>query len=244
MTKIAFPKEHGAYVVLIASWLIGATVGGWSEPIVSVALLFSALAVFIAEHSLRQYVKTRTAIPVALLIVVLAVSILGGIVVIRYEKMVPFVLLGIGVTASYIIALQQRSSTITRTYIGFSGLTLLAPLAASLSDQQNAAELAVLWIMMTLLYLASAATVNIRLTAGKIKLPAYAMNALVVISCILLVIFYHLTTALIICLVISSVRFLVVLAWEDRYIRLRVKIVGIIESAISLLFIVAFIVFR
>lgn len=244
MTKVAFPKEHGAYVVLIASWLIGVIVGGWSEPIVSVTLLFIALVVFIAEHSLRQYVKTLTAIPVALFIVILAASIVGGIVVIQHQKMVPFVLLGIGVTVSYIIVLQQRSPTIHRTYIGFSGLTLLAPLAASLSDQQNTTELAELWIMMTLLYLASAATVNIRLTAGKIKLPAYIMNALVVISCILLVIFYHLTTALIVCAIISAVRFLAVLAWEDRYIRLRVKIVGIIESVVSLLFIVAFIVFR
>ena len=48
MTKVAFPKEHGAYVVLIASWLIGVIVGGWSEPIVSVTLLFIALVVFIA----------------------------------------------------------------------------------------------------------------------------------------------------------------------------------------------------
>jgi hypothetical protein len=245
MKKLPIPKEHGAYIVLIASWLVGVVIGGYSDIITNILILVSAFSFFLLGESLRLAIKSRIQgqkpeLSVWTLLLLLIAITTSALVLLHAPWLLwfaPHIILFIG---AYSVALSQRARTIALTYIGFGALSLLAPIVVC-ANNQGASDilLIALWVGCALFFAASAATVNIRFDGKRGIAPAVVVHVLAFNVIGVWVHTGHLTHGFLTAMLLAIIRFIIVLVMRERYQKLALKYIGIQESFIAALLIVS-----
>lgn len=140
MGLIAIPKQHGAWSILIASFILGASLGG-KFGIESILLLVVVLSVFLGRLTASEYFKLSASlaarqnlfVPLGGLAFFLAVSFSGAtLLVIKYRRwfLIPLGIASFAITAlSLELAKKGRDLTFVGEITNILGLSLVAPAA-------------------------------------------------------------------------------------------------------------------
>ncbi|MCJ2555889.1 MAG: YwiC-like family protein [Candidatus Thermoplasmatota archaeon] len=134
---LTISKQHGAWSILIACFVLGTWVGGSLDPRTAL-LLCSVVFGFLARHSAGVYLRfpetdtRRKGVLIWTTFYALVLLGTGGLLVLAYGLwsllLFGILLLAVGLT-SLMIAHQKRDYTNSGELIGVLGLTLVAPVA-------------------------------------------------------------------------------------------------------------------
>lgn len=137
MGLIVIPKQHGAWSILIASFILGASLGG-EFGIESILLLLAVLSVFLGRFTVSEYFKLSVSDTArknlfAWFTLFLAVFLSGAtLLVIKYRRwfLIPLGIVSFAITAlSLSLAKKDRDLTFAGEITNILGLSLVAPAA-------------------------------------------------------------------------------------------------------------------
>ena len=132
---------------------------------------------------------------------------------------------------------HRRASMFLQSLAGFATLTLAGPAIVLMADPSIDAFLitraASLWIELTLFFWASAMTVNIRIDPASTRMSAIALGLFLLISLIGMNLGI-LSIASFVALVIVALRHILAMRFDDRYKKLSLKRIGMIEAIAAL----------
>lgn len=254
MTRVSssqyrIPKEHGAYVVLIASWVVGMLYTPHADLTGFALVLATSLSLFLLQDPFKQFARPkRTANPFANASV-LTLGLIGassGIALLARTPRVAICVIPLAVIgAVYFTMLRSRRGAIARSFVGFAGLTLVSPMtmiAAGNSDPLDQAI--VVWIFSTLFFCTSIYCVAIRLKEAHAVRNAivYHIVATGVIGC--LVALNVISAGAFISMFIPTVRLVLILGYRKRYTSLAIKFIGIQETVVALCALAVIALFR
>ncbi len=231
-----FPKEHGAYIVLLCAWLFGIVYAPRVDILAFGCSLALAASFFLLQEPLKRLARhdgyTVNGMTIFLCGVVL---INGGILLVHAIKiiilLIPFLLL----VLLYRYLIRKRYTTIQRSLIGFSAIALLTPLTVYAADNSiRIVSVFSLWIFSALFFCTSPYCVAIRLSHGNQVRPALLYHSAALALCYLAVRSSLLTYSALIALIIPIGRLLVILFFRSWYSKLPIKYIGIQESVVAL----------
>lgn len=179
---VPYPKEHGAYVVLAAAWLVGAL---QALPDSWISLILSAIASFfgfIAAEPVRLFLKEKNPLKkrwyllYSLLELSIAVATLIAIVLTHPAVLllaIPLLL----IAASYFLLRQRRVAMERLALIGFVGISLAAPFAMlSTSTSTSLKQLLPVWLLSSFFFCGTAMNVAIRLKRANAVRDAFTYH--------------------------------------------------------------------
>ncbi|MEO6941368.1 MAG: YwiC-like family protein [Candidatus Kapaibacterium sp.] len=240
MSNFPFPKEHGAYVVLIAAWLLGIIFAPCLD-MIGVVLTFSlSVSLFLLQGPLRKFLRYRNAkkntfdLPTLILS---AIGILSGLLLgIHSPHSILLAIPLLPIAFLYLLFLKKRSTPTQLSLIGFTGLSLAVPLVMLSSNcTVSIGILFSVWLFATLFFCSSVFCVEVRLSGkpaiGRALL--YHFGALgIVVGCVVL---GKLPYTAIIVMSIALARILLISIYHEVYRKLPLKYIGILESIVALL---------
>ncbi|MBS1902192.1 MAG: YwiC-like family protein [Bacteroidetes bacterium] len=242
MTTVRYriPREHGAYVVLIASWVFGVLYTHPTDTAGSALALTSALSIFLLQDPFKQFSRPKRGsnpfASTAALTLALLGAVSGTAMIARTPSVamcvVPLTVIG----ALYFVMLRNKRSAIARSFVGFAGLTLLTPMTMLASG--SAASLTALflvWIFATLFFCTSIYCVAIRLSESGAMRNALLYHGIAFAIVSILVRSQLLPISAVWCMLVPLVRFVLIVFTRERYTRLPIKYIGIQETIVALL---------
>jgi hypothetical protein len=245
MNTIPIPKEHGAYVVLIASWLLGLLHAPSHDPLAIGLSLILILSTFLMQEPLRPLFRARS--PASRAIAGLRTGWLGLLLTIAIVSAAWLLLLcpatawivaaGVLVAIAFLLLIRRRVGLVSLSTAGFFALALAAPLARLASGPgASAAELVGLWLFAALFFAGSSACVRLRMNRqGGVSLPI-AAHLLFIAAAAVLVGLGLLPAIALLAGLPALARLLWVVGDLPRYRRTSLKRIGLIETAVALLF--------
>lgn len=141
MALIVIPKQHGAWSILIASFILGASLGG-KFGIESALLLLAVLSAFLGRYTASEYLKLPVSdaarknlfawlAPLRGFALFLAIFLLGAtLLVIKYSRwfLIPLGIVSFAITAlSLYLAKKGKDLTLSGEITNILGLSLVAP---------------------------------------------------------------------------------------------------------------------
>jgi hypothetical protein len=178
---IVIPKQHGAWSILIASFILGASLGG-KFGVESVLLLLAVLSAFLGRYTASEYLKLPVSdaarknlfVPLGGLALFLAIFLLGAtLLVIKYSRwfLIPLGIVSFAITAlSLYLAKKGKDLTLSGEIINMLGLSLVAPAAEYTSRGIYSLRTFGLWLLGSFFFAGSAFRVRYftrkRLEAG------------------------------------------------------------------------------
>ncbi|MDP4235907.1 MAG: YwiC-like family protein [Bacteroidota bacterium] len=240
MNKISIPKEHGAYVVLLAAWLLGIVYSTCVDVIGFALALILPLSLFFLQEPIRRIFRPRSKGNAqfdlfSLFLVVVALSS-AALILIRAPETVFIGIPVVMVAVLYFYFIRKRSTPIILSLIGFVGLSLITPLTIVAARCPIRIEFLVsIWLLAAFFFCGSVLCVNIRLSAGRGVRLASIYHVVALIVMILLVQYGYLPLSAIAVIGISFFRLLLISMNKKTYVRLPIKIIGIQESVVTAL---------
>ena len=161
MGLIVIPKQHGAWSILIASFILGASLGG-KFGIESILLLAAVLSVFLGRYAASEYFKLSVSLsarknllawfaPLGGLAFFLAIFLLGAtLLVIKYRRwfLIPLGSVSLAITAlSLYLAKKGKDLTFVGEITNILGLSLVAPAAEYTSRGVYSLRTFGLWLL-------------------------------------------------------------------------------------------------
>ncbi|HET6512131.1 MAG TPA: YwiC-like family protein [Candidatus Kapabacteria bacterium] len=245
--KRLFPREHGAYAVLVASWCCGVALAR-DITIGSIAALFAGLALFIAQEPMKAMLRAsrtkgagtsaQTAIRQFALLVTLGVLLLSVLAIgsPRILATLPLAAL-IGYVNFFLY--RRRAPLVLQSIAGFGLLSLLAPLVYLQHPEASVWKGAQIWIELALFFTAAALTVGVRLKASS---RAYCLRYYA-ISLPLVAIAFALgcySFAGMLALSLSAGRFIWISTNLSAYLNFSLKRIGIHETIVTVALVVIY----
>ena len=202
----------------------------------SLLVLVVALSLFFSQESLRRRLRARTArlhpIIIGSLILAVATSVL---LIVRHPAViyisVPTMLLGL----LYFFIASKKVSPYSRSAIGFALLSLIAPATMLANNQEVTREPLLVWVGVACYATSSILVVGIRLDQLHALRRAIWFHSLYTIGSIILLVTENISLALFTLSMIAVVRFVVVLATRSSYRLLPLKVVGVLESILTVI---------
>ena len=233
---LTFPSEHGAYIILLAAWLWGVIFSTVVRVEGSVLVLAVALTLFLSQESVRRLLRARTArlhpVIIGTLLLSLATSVL---LIVRYPSVmyvtVPTILLGL----LYFLIARKKVSPYTRSAIGFTLLSLIAPATMLANNEAATADSILVWLGVACFATSSVLVVGIRLDQANAFQRALWFHIAYGIGSILLLLSGSISLALCMLSVVAIMRYVIVVATRNAYRSLPLKVVGILESIVTVI---------
>lgn len=246
MKLIQLPREHGAYVVLGSSWLVGIVRAGSIDPIGVSLLLLTIFGALVAQNPIKLIARgklpadraaRRGIVAVAgILAMLTAGSGLGA--AIRHPEILWLLPPTILFAAIYLRLEQMRASMRNRSLAAFLALTLAAPASRiAAGEGWSVGELAGLWLTAALFFCGAVYCVTIRLAGNTAVRPAivYHLAAVAVAMALWWSGILELASILVLALALLKLAWIVLAV--DRYRAMPLKQIGIQESIVSIAFI-------
>lgn len=243
------PREHGAYVVLGACWLFGIFSSDAVEALPAALSLVTALAGFTLTEPARMLaaslISGRNAAYrrgwIAWIAALAAVALSAGIPLLVLRPVILWALPpALLLLAGYLWLTSRRASMTDLSIIGFIGLSITAPLArVAATDTWTVGLLASLWLFTALFFCASAWCVRVRLVGRDGLALATAAHVALLGLTSGLVARDLLPWIALAAIAPALVRFLWVAFDVARYRQQTLKRIGLMETAIALVLVVA-----
>jgi hypothetical protein len=248
-TKIPIPREHGAYVVLGACWLFGIFSSATIAPLEAALSLVATVAGFTLTEPARLLAgslrsgrniaqRRRWVLWIA---ATAAIALASGVPLLLLRPVIfwalpPALLLLIG----YLLLSSRRASMTDLSIIGFVGLSLVVPVArVAATDDWTPGILVALWLFAALFFCASAWCVRVRIVGREgITLAAAAHAALLMLT-VVLAARGLLPMIALVAIAPAIVRFVWVALDVARYRQQTLKRIGLVETGIALVLVVA-----
>jgi hypothetical protein len=245
---LPIPREHGAYVVLAACWLFGIFTADEVAPLPAALSLVAALAAFMLSeparlivHSLRSGRDAPRRRFWSIWTAALgAIAVGAGAPLVALRPDVAWALpLALVLSVVYLWLTSRRASMTDLSIVGFLGLSMVAPVARMAAGDWTIAGLGAIWTYTALFFCASAWCVRVRLVGSEgLPLAAAAHTALLALTLILAARGVLPVIALV-AIAPAIVRFLWVALDVARYRQQTLKRIGLLETAIALMLVVA-----
>lgn len=245
-----FPREHGAYVVLLASWLVGVMSAQMLDAASVTLSLAVFLALFIAQEPLKHVLRgLKRNEPlddhdVSRLFSLMLFGVSGFALLSRVHSTLLWTLLpGAACALSGLWLNHRRASMFAQSLAGFAALTLAGPalllIGSPHSADANISQAAALWGELTLFFWASAMIVNVRIDIRSERSTRLVLGAFLLLAIILtsLNVFSY---AALVSLGLLVARYVWVITDLDRYKRLSLKKIGIIETITAVVMVVLY----
>lgn len=249
LSTLPIPREHGAYVVLGACWLFGIFSAESVAPLESALSLGVTLAGFTLAEPARLLARSlklgqnasergRWMVWIAALG---AVALACGVPLLLLRPVVLWALPpALALLAGYLWLTSRRASMTDLSIVGFLGLSLTAPLArVAATDVWTPGVLAALWLFTALFFCASAWCVRVRLVGHDGLALANAAHVALVALTTVLVARELLPVIALIAIAPAVARFAWVALDTARYRQWTLKRIGLIETAIALVLVIA-----
>lgn len=239
-----FPREHGAYAVLLASWLVGLVVSDSIRATEIVLSIVAFLALFVAQEPLKHIIRgLKKSHPLAehdvsRLFSLLLFGVSGFALLSRSHGALLWILVPGTVTALLGLWLYyRRASMYLQSLAGFAALTLAGPALVLMSDgsadSHQISRAVELWLELTLFFWASAMIVNVRIDPSSARTTAILLGMFLLCSLIGLNLGF-LSIASFVALVVVILRYMLARSYIERYKKLSLKRIGMIETIAAL----------
>lgn len=240
----SLPGEHGAYIVLVCSWILGILRAPQIAPLPTALSLVMALGLFLALGPSRSLLRSRRLgrsfnnIELRWGILFTGTALFAGVPLIASR---PDILLlaipGAILAGIYLIAEYRRRSMTTLSMIGFVGLALAGPLARiAAADTVAVSELLLLWLLPAAFYSASAYTVHIRLVGAPGIRGAVAFHLVILVAVAVLASMELIPIVGVIAMLVAVGKLTWILFDLGRYRAMSLKRIGLLESVGSTIF--------
>lgn len=175
-SRLNLPREHGAWVMLYASFVLGLAVAGKINAAI-VLLLIATTAVFVSRESLLIYWRAHkrrrksqsSAAAARLLLVYFLATAASGIALILVYGLYGILFFAVAGAALLVINAWQAAGledrTVTGEAIAIAGLTLTAPAAYYVSSGTLNRTALWLWAVSALYFASSVFYIKLRVTA-------------------------------------------------------------------------------
>ncbi|HET9136773.1 MAG TPA: YwiC-like family protein [Candidatus Kapabacteria bacterium] len=237
--KSFFPKEHGAYVVLLSAWLFGIVFSHESDNYGFTLSLILSGSLFCLQEPIKDFINGRKkSVSHSVIYVVLfsSLALCSGILLLVKSIGIPQLIVPlIAVVLSFSIATRSRYSVIVKSMIGFIGLSLVTPLTIlSAQSASDIVRLLAIWVFVALFFCSSIFCVEIRISKGSKITTAILYHVLTVAITAILISSNLLPIATVAPLCVITIRFVLVLLFQKRYSTIAIKHIGIQESIVAL----------
>jgi hypothetical protein len=244
------PREHGAYIVLACSWILGLIQAPGIDIPYALLSLVAVAMIFIMQEPIRLLLMmqrtgrntgSRTG-TIAWGVTMGTVALLAGMPILLHRPAILWMLLPSAVVAgTYVMMLRRRASMNSLALVGFVGLALAAPAGRiAVAGGFDPVELLGLWLLATLFFCGSSYCVNIRLKGARGVAPALWYHAGALLVTILLALSGLLPGIAVATMLLAAGKLVWILADMERYRALPLKHIGILESCVSLLFVIIY----
>ncbi len=235
--------EHGAYVVLMVSFLTGATAAQQWTWATTLALL-CAFCGFQAEHPLMLQIKQRRSWKPRFL---LWAGIYGGLAIAiaswlfwRNQENWPLLMIyGTALAATVIdgaLVWQRQQKSILNELVTFAAVCLSAPLAYVVITGMLTWPIVGLWILNTLFFSSAIFTVKLRKVRTASIAPGLIFHALATCMVVLLWYIHWLLPVTAAAFGVAVLKFGLIMWQKDWYINTKIQYGALLETSASLLF--------
>lgn len=246
--KLPIPREHGVYVVMAGSWILGLVYTSRPDFLTALSLLLAGLACIVLTGAIRELLRSARSPALArhrdtyrlwtwATAGVLVATMIPPFV--ARPALLWFALPGAAVAIAYFRVRKLKRALILQSLVAFVGVSLLAPAVYYASSSRGTLqESVVVWLIALLFFCGSVLAVNIRLAGKRMLLPAgiYFLTSLAVAGVLL---HYQLIPiAGVIGIALGAGRYGIVAAGVEAYRSMTLKAVGIGETALTVAFLI------
>ncbi|MEM8639739.1 MAG: YwiC-like family protein [Cyanobacteria bacterium P01_G01_bin.54] len=238
-----FSPEHGAYVVLLVSFLTGAAAAQQWTGATTLALL-CVYSGFQAEHPLKLQIKQRSSWkPRWLVWLGLYGGVAGAIALwLVWQSLTPwplFVILGLAIAATLVdgyAVWQRQQRSIANEFVAFTAICLAAPLAYWATTGTLSSLAIALWLMNTLFFSSAIFTVKLRKVRTSSLWPGLVFHCVATGLVLLLWQVHWLTFFTIAAFGVVMLKFGLICWQKDWYCQTKIQNVALLETTTSLVF--------
>ncbi len=237
--KPVLSGEHGASISLAVCFFLGVWFAGrWN--VNTTLALAAAVAGFELQMPLARLLRRRQLDPRLLIWTALygIVTILSALTLwLRVPTLGRIYAVGAAVLLINLFWVYRRDQkSIPNELSIFTGLCLALPFAYTATTGVMAQDLLGLWLLCTLVFSSAIFTVRLRLFGDPAVAKATAYHIVALALVFLLVQVNLLPAALAWTFLIPLAKLVAILLWMDRYRRLKLTHIGLIETALAILF--------
>ncbi len=235
-----FSPEHGVYVILLVSFLIGAAAAqAWT--LSTTLALICAFCGFQAEHPLVMQIKQRRTLkPRFLVWGGLYAVISGGIAIWLYLSYPVVLWIYAGALAALIIdafsVLQREQKSVFNELITFAAVCLSTPFAYAVTTGVISPSVMGLWALNTLFFSSAIFTVKLRKPKTSSVIPGTIYHA---VATLIVFLFYWLgwlSPAAVLAFGLALIKFGIVALNQEWYRTAKIQFAAILESTTAFVF--------
>jgi hypothetical protein len=232
-----YSPEHGAYVVVLASFLVGAiAAGGWTAQ--TTFALIAALAAHQAQFPVMQMLrKHRIVARLALwgsLYAVLAAISAWKVLVVTPEVMRLVWVAGSVFVIAVLLSVLGFYKTLSQELIVFAGLCLAAPWAEVATRGYMVRETLGVWVVLVVAFQGAVFAVHLRSRGRTARRGAGAYLVIGALVCWAITSVGIADIIYLWIVVPSLIRLLSIMVRPDEWEHLRIRVVGYIETGVAL----------
>ena len=238
-----FSQEHGVYVMLLVSFLTGATAAQQWTWATNLALICGFCG-FQAEHPLVWQIKQRKTWKLRL---ILWASLYGGIAVTialwllwQSSDKLPLLLIYSGAIVALIFDVvsvrQRQQKSRLNELITFAAVCLLAPLAYTVTSGTISKIAIALWVLNTLFFSSAIFTVKLRKTKTASIIPGIIFHSIGSAIVLILGLTGWLSPITASAFGVALVKFILIVWQKNWYCTAKIQQVALLETLSSLIF--------
>jgi hypothetical protein len=228
------PREHGAYIVLFASWIWGIIFSPIPDALGLTLVFAVAFHLFLIQESVRRSLRSRTRDLHPAVLAISAAAIAASIIL---SVKVPSILI-IGIPALFLCILyfslaRKGAGPFARSALGFMLLSLVTPATIMASGSTDYLYLLFCWLSVAFFATSSVLVVGIRLGQPHAARRAMIFHFIYAIATIGAFVLTGMLLASLGIAAIAIVRYILVITGKVRFTMLPLKTVGMLESLVT-----------
>jgi hypothetical protein len=235
-----FSPEHGVYVVLLVSFLIG-TAATQTWTLSTTLALICAFCGFQAEHPLVMQIKQRRTLkPRFLFWGGLYAVISGGIAIWLYLSYPVVLWIYAGALTALITdafsVLQREQKSVWNELITFAAVCLSTPFAYAATTGMISSSVVGLWILNTLFFSSAIFTVKLRKSKTSSVIPGAIYHAVATLILVFIYWLGWLSPAAVLAFGLALIKFGMIAINQEWYRTAKIQFAAILESTTAFAF--------
>ncbi|MBF2008793.1 MAG: YwiC-like family protein [Chlorogloeopsis fritschii C42_A2020_084] len=240
--KPMFSPEHGIYVVLLVSFLIGAAAAqAWK--LTTTLALICAFCGFQAEHPLVMQIKQRRSLKPRFIFWGGFYAVISGAIALWLYLSYPILLwIYVGAIAALIVdafsVVQREQKSIFNELVVFAAVCLSTPFAYAATTGTISASIMGLWALNTLYFSSTIFTVKLRKPKTSSAIPGVVYHAIASLIIFILYWFSWLSPVAALAFGLALLKFGIAVLNQEWYCSAKIQFVATLESVTAFAFLI------